>query len=122
MQAYTWPNFRLCCGYMNGVKSALSDVLDPFEIGEGWFAIDFADFKTVVGPAAPDCPVIAIENTIERLHLDGAAVCTTRRRAAERYWSPPPGLPALPLWSLEQDEPFLAAELRRQGLLNAGDH
>lgn len=118
MQAYTWSNYRLCCGYMNSVKSALSEVLDPFEIGVGWFAIDFAnDFKTVVGPAAPPARVAAIEHTIERLHLDGAAVCTTRRRAAERYWSC-----TLTLRSIEEDEPFLAAELRRQGMLNAGDH
>jgi hypothetical protein len=97
------------------------DVLDPFEIRDGWFAIDFGTFETVIGPDAPSTQLEAIEHTIRALKLDGRALARTRRRAAERYWSPPRGLPPLPFWALEQDEPFLAKELRRQGRLNPGD-
>jgi hypothetical protein len=122
MLAFTWSNYRLAHGFVNGVKSAISDVLDPFEIGTEWFAIDFGTFKTVVGPGAPSEQVLAIERTITALRLDGAALATTRRRAALKYWSPPPpGRDPLPLWSLELDEPFLAHELRRQGRLNPKD-
>lgn len=121
MLAYTWSNFRLAHGFINSVKSAIPDVLDPFEIGPGWFAIDFGTFKTVIGPKAPTDRVDAIINTIRRLRLDGSEVASTRRRAAEAYWCPPPRCEPLPSWSLEQDEPFLASELRRQGLLNSSD-
>lgn len=119
--AYTWSNYRLAHGLVNSVKSVIPDVLDPFEIGEGWFAIDFGTFQTVVGPKAPAEQRQAIERTIEALRLHGRELATTRRRAAERYWSPPRGQRPLPLWCLEQDEPFLASELRRQGRLNPED-
>lgn len=119
--AYTWSNYRLAHGLINSVKSAISDVLDPFEIGEGWFGIDFGTFETIVGPRAPLERKVAIHRTITALKLDGRALSTTRRRAAERYWSPPRGRRPLPLWDLEEDEPFLASELRRQGRLNTED-
>lgn len=121
MLAYTWANYRLAHGLVNSVKSAIPNVLDPFEIREGWFAIDFGTFQTVVGPKAPADQRQAIEFTITALRLHGRELATTRRRAAERYWSPPPGQRPLPLWCLEQDEPFLASELRRQDRLNPED-
>lgn len=121
MLAYTWSNYRLAHALVNSVKSAIPEVLDPFEIGEGWFAIDFGTFETVVGPQAPSEQRDAIRRTITALKLDGRELATTRRRAAERYWSPPRGHRPIPLWSLEQDEPFLARELRRQGRLNPED-
>lgn len=121
MLAYTWSNYRLAHALVNGVKSAIPDVLDPFDIGEGWFAIDFGTFETVIGPKAPPEQRSAIQRTITALRLDGRELAVTRKRAAERYWSPPRGQRPLPLWSLEQDEPFLASELRRQGRLNPED-
>jgi hypothetical protein len=121
MLAYTWANYRLAHALVNGCKSAIPKVLDPFEIGEGWFAIDFGTFETIVGPQAPPDRQDAIRHTIKALKLDGRELATTRRRAAERYWSPPLGHQPLPLWHLEQDEPFLARELRRQGRLHPED-
>jgi len=119
--AYTWSNLRLAHALVNSVKSDIPGVLDPFEVGDGWFALDLGTFKTVVGPNAPPERQDAVRRTITALHLDGRELAVTRRRAAERYWSPPPGLDPLPLWCLEQDEPFVARELRRQGRLNLGD-
>ena len=121
MLAYTWSNYRLAHAMVNGVKSAIPEVLDPFEIGEQWFALDLVTFKTVLGPKAPPEKREAVGRTIDVLKLDGRELATTRRRAAERYWSPPRGKRPIPLWSLEQDEPFLAYELRRQGRLNPED-
>ena len=121
MLAYTWSNYRLASGYINGVKSNLSTVLDPFTIGEGWFALDLGTFKTIVGPNAPLDRVADIEETITLLHLDRGPIVLCRRRAAERYWAPPAGLPPIPFWSLALDQPFLSAELRRQNRLNPGD-
>jgi len=116
MLAYTWSNYRLAHALVNGVKSAIPDVLDPFEIGEGWFAIDFGSFETIVGPKAPAERREAIQRTITALRLDGRELAITRQRAASRYWSR-----RLLLVSLEDDELFLASELRRQGRLNPED-
>jgi len=119
--AYTWSNYRLACSLVNGCKSDFADVLDPFEIGEGWFALDLNSFKTVAGPNAPHALMTAIQSTITRLGLDSPEVAQTRRRAAYKYWQPPPDKPALPLWVLEENQPFVARELRRQGRLRPED-
>lgn len=121
MLAYTWSNYRLSHALPNGNKQSDAGVLDPFLIGEGWFALDLGSFKTIIGPDAPPQHHAAIQHTITTLGLDSAALAETRRRAANKYWSPPSGKPPLPLYLLEDDEPFLAAELRRQGRLNPGD-
>lgn len=121
MLAYTWSNYRLAHAYVNGRKSNIPNVLDPFDIKDGWFALDLGNFKTIVGPLAPANRVAEIQNTIQVLGLDEVELATTRRRRAELYWSPPPGKPPLPLWSLALDEPFLVQELRRQNRLNPGD-
>jgi hypothetical protein len=88
--AYTWSNYRLAHALLNGAKSAIPDVLDPFEIEDGWFALDLGTFKTIPGAAAPPERVRAIQHTITTLGLDSPPVAMTRRRAAERYRQPPP--------------------------------
>ena len=40
-QVYEWRNYRLACSLMNARKGAVASVLDPFEIEDGWFAIEF---------------------------------------------------------------------------------
>lgn len=121
MLAYTWSNYRLACSLVNGFKSAFAEVLDPFEVGEGWFALDLVSFKTIVGPLCPQERLDAARATITRLGLDRSEVAETRRRAANVYLSPPSGKPPVPLWFLEQNEPFVARELRRQGHLRPED-
>ena len=119
--AYTWSNLRLTHHYINGVKSDLADVLDPFEVQEGWFALILATGETVPGPTAPPDRLADLQRTITLLQLDRGPVVKTRQRAIDRYRRPPPGQRFIPIWLLEQDEPFVAHELRRQGQLNPGD-
>jgi hypothetical protein len=121
MLAYTWSNLRLSHQYINGVKSDLARVLDPFEVKDGWFALNLSDGVTVPGPDAPPDRLVDIQRTITLLHLDHGPVVKTRKRAIDRYRLPPAGQPPIPLWSLAEDEPFVAHELRRQGQLNPGD-
>jgi hypothetical protein len=119
--AYTWSNLRLAHHYINGVKTDLADVLDPFEVQEGWFALILATGETVPGPMAPKNRLADIQRTITLLQLNRGPILKTRRRAIDRYRRPPVGQRPIPLWSLEEDEPFIAHELRRQGQLNPGD-
>ena len=39
-QVYEWANYRLACSLMNARKDAIASVLDPFEIEDGWFALE----------------------------------------------------------------------------------
>lgn len=121
MLAYTWSNYRLAHGLMNGRKTSSLAVVDPFEVQDGWFALDLGSFKTVLGPSAPDGLKTKLVDTIRLLGLDRYEVCETRRRAAMKYLNPPLGKKPVPLWSLELDEPFVAGELRRQHRLREED-
>jgi hypothetical protein len=35
-EAYEWDNYRLACSLMNTHKNDFSDVLDPFDVQDGW--------------------------------------------------------------------------------------
>jgi 5-methylcytosine-specific restriction endonuclease McrA len=48
-QVYEWKNYRLACGLMNSRKNDARDVLDPFEIQDGWFALEFTGYQVVCG-------------------------------------------------------------------------
>jgi len=79
--AYEWSNYRLVCSLMNSCKREFEDVLDPFEVGDDWFELEFLFLQ--VRPAAhlPDDIREAVQSTIDRLKLSEAECC--RERA---YW------------------------------------
>src|SRR6185295_4556932 len=68
-QVYEWQNYRLACSTINGRKSDYTDVLDPFEVTDGLFALDLVTLKAVPGPNAGDLKQ-AVTDTITRLGLD----------------------------------------------------
>lgn len=126
--AYEWSNFRLAARQVNTNKGDHEDVLDPFEIDNGWFALGLGDFKVRPAPALDDDPATKkkVEDTIARLKLNEPTFCESRREYHDRYH----GLGAsvdggpvepLPLAWLEDECPYVAWELRRQARLRSGD-
>ncbi|MBI5833934.1 MAG: hypothetical protein HZB16_16700 [Armatimonadetes bacterium] len=113
--AYEWSNYRLVCSLMNSRKQAFDDVLDPFEIENGWFVLDFVNFEV-----HPDVELAidhaAIQATIDRLGLNDAPCPSTRQQEYEMYERGDAS------WRhLCRVSPFVAAEVERQGLRRAGD-
>ena len=52
--AYSWDNYRYIAGTVNSSKKALDDqVLDPFEIQDGWFEVLLPSMQLVTTPALP---------------------------------------------------------------------
>ena len=109
---YEWSNYRLACSQMNARKGAATDVLDPFEIGEGWFALELVGFQVVPGSGLPDDVAKAVKDTIKRLRLNDHEYCEIRAEHAEEYWCGPNSFQ-----DLMQQAPFVARELRRQNQL-----
>lgn len=70
-RVYEWDNYRLACSLLNARKNDYSDVIDPFVVVEGLFALDLVSLKAVPGPAA-GARKQAVEETIRRLGLDGS--------------------------------------------------
>ena len=117
-KAYEWDNYRLAALKLNGFKGDDPDVIDPFDVQPGWFALDLDFGQIKPGPVAEADPALKarVKKTIERLKLDSPEMDDDRMKDAQDYRSKQLG------WVLVQrDKPFLAAELRRQGRLNPGD-
>ena len=106
---YEWSNYRLACSLMNARKGAAACVLDPFEIEEGWFALELADFQLVPGGGLPDDITEAVEDTIKRLRLNDHTCCEARKEYAEAYWNED-----ILFDYLKRHAPFVARELQRQ--------
>lgn len=70
-RVYEWDNYRLACSLMNARKNDFGDVLDPFEVVDGLFALDLVMLKAVPGPDVGE-HTQAVKETIQRLGLDGA--------------------------------------------------
>ncbi|HVG60407.1 MAG TPA: hypothetical protein VNA24_17750 [Hyalangium sp.] len=114
-RVYEWDNYRLSCSLMNTRKSTFGDVIDPFEVEEGLFALDLVRLKAVPGPGA-GARESEVEATIQRLGLDGSDYAEALGHYYHDYFE---GHISLQL--LERRAPFLARELRRQGKLRPGD-
>lgn len=109
---YEWSNYRLACQLVNARKSDLENLLDPFEIEDGWFALEFVEFQVLRGPQAPAERVAAIEATIDKLGLNARDCCKAREEYVSQYQAG-----KIQLDYLERRAPFVARELRRQGKL-----
>ena len=113
---YEWSNYRLACALINSRKSNVDIVLDPFEIQDGLFALEFVEFQVKVGAMAVGELEAKASDTIEKLGLNLPDCCKARRAYFESYKSQ-----HIRLDYLERRAPFIARELRRQGRLNDGD-
>ncbi len=111
-EAYEWSNYRLSCLGANRNKGAFDDVLDPFELAEHTFVINFAS-----GAISPNADVLdesqqaAAQATIDRLRLDAPDNRRMRARHCTNYfhgdWS---------LSFLSRHSPFVYQEIIRQEL------
>lgn len=113
--AYEWSNYRLCSAQVNTNKKNHRDVLDPFLVGQGWFALDIGTFEVVPGPDLSSDVLEEVEATIARLKLNEPTFVQARAEYHDRYL----GLvdAPLPLEWLEAECPFVANEMKRQGRL-----
>ncbi len=112
---YEWTNYRLACPTMNARKRDFTDVMDPFEVNDGMFALDLIALKAVPGPHA-GARSGEVQDTIARLGLDGPDY-----QAALEFYHTPYRKRDIKLTHLERCAPFLASEMRRQGDLNPED-
>ena len=112
-QVYEWSNYRLACLLMNARKG-VADVLDPFEIGDGWFALELVEFQVVPGRDLPTNVHARVVETIATLRLSDSVCCEARAEYAEAYWNG-----EISLSYLQRRAPFVARELERHGRLSS---
>lgn len=116
-QAYEWANYRLASPRMNTRKGDHEDVVDPFEVEDGWFQIDnFVSMEIVPGPNLALDVSERVETTIRRLKLNDVLCVRDRLVDWEDYWAG-----NITLAHLTRESPFVAREAARHGLLRLGD-
>ena len=78
--AYEWSNYRFACARMNARKGVAAEVLDPFEVQDGWFQLELVRFQLLPAPGLPSELVARIETTIQLLGLNDEDCKQTRAR------------------------------------------
>ncbi len=121
-QAYEWSNYRLASKQVNTNKGLHEDVLDPFLIQDGWFVLNVGTFEVAPAAELDDAMRAKVQTTIDRLKLNEPTFCLARAEYHDRYHGlagPVGNRPQepLPLCWLEEECPFVAAELKRQARL-----
>lgn len=109
---YEWCNYRLACSAINSRKRNFTDVLDPFEVKDDWFYLEFVSGYIFPNPQLPASLQQKIQATIDRLKLDSPA---NREMRADHYLSYCEG--QITKEYLKGYSPFVWKEADRQGLL-----
>lgn len=109
--AYEWRNYRFASGPLNASKRDADDaVLDPFEVGAGWFEIILPSLQMRVTDVVPADYRAKAEFTLKRLKLrDGERVIRWRRSWYRMYTNG-----QLTLDGLRTVAPLLAAAVEAQ--------
>ena len=115
-RAYEWDNYRLACSLMNSRKGDAVHVLDPFEVEDGWFALELVAFQVLPADGLPDPSATVVDDTIRRLRLNDEECCGAREEYAEEYWRE-----NVTFDYVKRRAPFVASELRRQNRVRAAD-
>jgi hypothetical protein len=108
---YEWSNYWLACSLMNSRKREFEDVLDPFEVENGWFSLEFSFLQILPNPDLDEAARIRVQATIDRLKLNDNECLQARATYYDRYRKG-----GLSFEQLAELSPFVAAEVRRKGL------
>lgn len=110
--AYEWHNYRFASAPLNSSKRAADDtVLDPYEVGAGWFEIILPSLQMRLTGAVPPAMRAKAEFTLTRLKLrDGERIIRWRRSWYRMYTEG-----RLTIDGLRAVAPLLAAAVQAQG-------
>lgn len=87
-RAYDWSNYRYAAAWINSSKLNLrsTEVLDPFEVEDGWFELLLPSLQLVVSKSVPESLRERAEFVLDRLHLrDDERVVRQRRAWYQMY-------------------------------------
>jgi hypothetical protein len=114
--AYEWTNYRFASAPLNASKKHADDsVLDPYEVGAGWFEIILPSLQLRATSAVPLALREKAEYTLKRLRLrDGERVIRWRRQWYAMYQQG-----KLPLAGLRDVAPLIAAAVERTNQVSA---
>jgi hypothetical protein len=104
--AYEWTNYRLACSLMNSRKRDFDDVLDPFEIRDGWFVLELSFLQVMPAPSLDGPTRAQVQATIDRLGLNDKECIAARAQHYQPYVEGQLTFELLSEWS-----PFVARQV-----------
>lgn len=111
-RAYDWNNYRYVAGWVNSSKQNVvsTDILDPYEVEEGWFEILLPTLELVVTSKVPPERRARAEQTLKRLPI-GRDERAIKRRGVyyDEYLNK-----EIDLIQLRKRAPLLAAAIEKQ--------
>ena len=107
-RAYEWDNYRLVSSLMNARKRDFEDVLDPFEIQDGWFVLELSFIQVMLSPTLDNATRARVQSTIDRLGLNDQECIAARSLYYQPYVEGQLTADLLAEWS-----PFVAREALR---------
>lgn len=110
--AYEWRNYRLAHSKINSYKGNSVGIADPFAIQPGWFTLDFDNCFVKPNPSSPSAVQKLVGNTITVLRLNRDDTLVQQRFSIVRNYAQD----HCDMDFLEGHYPFIAAELKRQGV------
>jgi hypothetical protein len=107
--AYEWSNYRYASQWLNSSKRA-GEVLDPHEVGEGWFEILLPSLQLVMTSKVPQEARALVEATLRALPIVHDERILRQRRA----WYAEYQAGRLSLEGLRVMAPLIAAAVEKQ--------
>lgn len=109
-EVYEWANYRLACALVNSRKGACQEVLDPFEVEDGWFQMEFVGFQLKPNPELDAERRGVIRDTITQLGLNEPDCTELRQSYYTNY------IEGHISWAyLSRRAPLVAMEIERRG-------
>ena len=109
--AYEWSNYRLARWKLNNRKGGSLDVADPFLVQNGWFVLKCPSCLVVAGENLHQNTTRQVQESIDILDLNSLDLVDERSE-----WLVDVAKGTTSLTHLERYYPFLAYEVRRQGI------
>jgi hypothetical protein len=109
--AYEWDNYRYVEAWINSSKNRkeAAAVLDPFEVGEGWFRIELPSLQLTLTDRIPPEFQARAERTISSLPIQhDERILRTRRAWLEMYEQ------GAPLHLIQGKAPLIAEAIERE--------
>jgi len=81
-KAYDWENYRYCAAWINSSKGSVpaGDLLDPFDVEDGWFELHLPSLQLRVSDTIPDELRDRAEYVLNKLHLRSDERVVRQRR------------------------------------------
>lgn len=118
-QAYQWSNYRYSAQWINASKQNISSgqIIDPFEVGDGWFEILLPSLQLVASASVPEAERGRVRFVLERLHLEHDERVMRQRREWYRMYQ----AGEINLSGLARKAPLIAEAVRKQQRLVAAE-